>query len=99
MELHNIHFHVLLFSFKEKEIPASGLYRCPDNHARKVQEQALAGMFVAAAIKDLTDQVVPFMGTMVRHYTMVAIAHQCGKCKGRLFCSFVHLFIYILHHV
>ncbi len=58
---------------------ASVLYKCADCHTRKVQEQALTGMFVAAAIKDLRPQVLPFMASMVRHYTMVAIAQQAGK--------------------
>uniref|UniRef100_A0A0L8IF18 Non-specific serine/threonine protein kinase n=1 Tax=Octopus bimaculoides TaxID=37653 RepID=A0A0L8IF18_OCTBM len=35
-------------------------------------------MFVAAAIKELRNPVLSFMGCMVRHYTMVAISHQCG---------------------
>ena len=34
---------------------------------------------VSAAIKDLRPQVLPFMASMVRHYTMVAIAQQCGE--------------------
>ena len=35
------------FSFTEKEIPLllGSMYKCPDLHARAVQEQALAGMF------------------------------------------------------
>ena len=33
---------------------------------------------VAAAIKDLRTQVVPFMACMVRHYTLVAVAQQSG---------------------
>ena len=34
-------------SFTEKEIPpiTGSMYKCPDIHARQVQEQALAGMF------------------------------------------------------
>ncbi len=70
-------------SFLDKDIPptsSAALYKCSDAHARKVQEQALTGMFVAAAIKDLRPQVLPFMASMVRHYTMVAIAQQGGKC-------------------
>ncbi|XP_013399833.1 transformation/transcription domain-associated protein-like [Lingula anatina] len=67
-------------SFSEGEIalqPGSQ-YRNQDDHARSVQEQALTGMFVAAAIKDLRPSVLPFMASMVRHYTMVAIAQQGG---------------------
>ena len=33
---------------------------------------------VAAAIKELRSQVLAFMASMVRHYTMVAVAQQCG---------------------
>lgn len=33
---------------------------------------------VAAAIKELRNPVLSFMGCMVRHYTMVAISQQCG---------------------
>ena len=33
---------------------------------------------VAAAIKDLRHQVLPFMASIVHHYTMVAIAQECG---------------------
>ncbi|XP_052826902.1 transformation/transcription domain-associated protein [Octopus bimaculoides] len=54
------------------------LYKNPDANLRKVHEQALTGMFVAAAIKELRNPVLSFMGCMVRHYTMVAISHQCG---------------------
>ncbi|KAI0213609.1 Transformation/transcription domain-associated protein [Lamellibrachia satsuma] len=68
------------FSFVEKEVvpPGCHLYKCTEGHMRQVQEQALAAMFVAAAIKELRAQVLNFMASMVRHYTMVAIAQQCG---------------------
>ncbi|KAK2172769.1 hypothetical protein NP493_930g01023 [Ridgeia piscesae] len=68
------------FSFVEKEVATPGchLYKCSESHTRQVQEQALAAMFVAAAIKELRAQVLNFMASMVRHYTMVAIAQQCG---------------------
>ncbi|XP_052799623.1 transformation/transcription domain-associated protein-like isoform X2 [Mya arenaria] len=66
-------------SFIEKEVPISGqLYKNPDGHSRKVHEQALIGMFVAAAIKELRQSALRFMGCMVRHYTMIAISQQCG---------------------
>ncbi|XP_053373271.1 transformation/transcription domain-associated protein-like isoform X1 [Mercenaria mercenaria] len=67
-------------SFAEKEIPAQNnqLYKNPDAHSRKVHEQALTGMFVAAAIKELRQSALRFMGCMVRHYTMIAISQQCG---------------------
>ncbi|XP_035826346.1 transformation/transcription domain-associated protein isoform X2 [Aplysia californica] len=67
-------------SFKEKEIsslPAQG-YKNPDSHSRHVHEQALTGMFVAAAIKDLRPTALPFMACMVRHYTLITVAQQCG---------------------
>lgn len=35
-------------------------------------------MFVAAAIKELREPVVPLMVAVVRHYTMVAVAQQSG---------------------
>ena len=38
----------------------------------------VCGVVVAAAIKELRAQVLNFMASMVRHYTMVAIAQQCG---------------------
>ncbi|XP_065923524.1 transformation/transcription domain-associated protein isoform X7 [Magallana gigas] len=67
-------------SFTEKEIPlqTSQLYKNPDSHSRKVHEQALTGMFVAAAIKELRQTALPFMACMVRHYIMIAISQQCG---------------------
>ena len=39
---------------------------------------AVTGMFVAAAIKELRQLVLPTMVSLVRHYTMVAIAQQAG---------------------
>lgn len=35
-------------------------------------------MYVAAAIKELRERVVPAMVSIVRHYTMVAVAQQAG---------------------
>lgn len=35
-------------------------------------------MFVAAAIKELTNPVVNIMLSIVRHYTIVAVAQQAG---------------------
>ncbi|XP_041366452.1 transformation/transcription domain-associated protein-like [Gigantopelta aegis] len=67
-------------SFMEKEIlgHSGSLYKNPDSHSRKVHEQALTGMFIAAAIKELRQSALPFMAYMVRHYTMIAISQQCG---------------------
>lgn len=53
-------------------------YKCPDAELRRVHEMALTGMFVAAAIKELRQVVLPFMVSLVRHYTLVAISQQCG---------------------
>ena len=53
-------------------------YKNPDGQARKVHQMALTGMFVAAAIKELRQSVLPTMVALVRHYTMVAIAQQAG---------------------
>ena len=41
-------------------------------------------VLVAAAIKELRAQVLNFMASMVRHYTMVAIAQQCGRSTSLL---------------
>jgi len=38
-----------------------------------------AGMFVAAAIKELRQCVLPTMVFLVSHYTMVAISQQAGQ--------------------
>jgi transformation/transcription domain-associated protein len=67
-------------SFTNTEInPIQGpFYKCTDNELRKVHEMALTGMFVAAAIKELRQVVLPFMVSLVRHYTLVAISQQCG---------------------
>jgi transformation/transcription domain-associated protein len=53
-------------------------YRCLDKQARSVHQMAVTGMFVAAAIKELRQAVLPTMVALVRHYTMVAIAQQAG---------------------
>ncbi|CAG2186713.1 TRRAP [Mytilus edulis] len=67
-------------SFTENEVPlqTGPLYKTPDSHSRKVHEQALTGMFVAAAIKELRQTALPFMACMVRHYTMISISQQTG---------------------
>jgi transformation/transcription domain-associated protein len=39
----------------------------------------LVGMFVAAAIKELRQCVLPTMVFLVSHYTMVAISQQAGE--------------------
>eukprot|EP00094_Tigriopus_californicus_P003836 TCALIF_03692-PA protein Name:"Similar to TRRAP Transformation/transcription domain-associated protein (Homo sapiens)" AED:0.01 eAED:0.01 QI:3/1/1/1/1/1/3/160/3083 len=67
-------------SFREGAIPsiAGPNYKCTDTQARQVHQMALTGMFVAAAIKELRQSVLPTMVALVRHYTMVAIAQQSG---------------------
>lgn len=74
-------------SFKEDEIPhqQSSHYKCPDTVARNVQLTALTGMFVATEIKELKSTVLNTIAAVVRHYTMIAIALQCGlfHWKGR----------------
>ncbi|GAB1859196.1 Transformation/transcription domain-associated protein [Camponotus japonicus] len=67
-------------SFKEGEIPhqQEPYYKCPDTVARNVQQTALTGMFIAAEIKDLRPSVLGTVVSVVRHYTMIAIAQQAG---------------------
>lgn len=67
-------------TFREAEIKpiAGNNYKCPDSQARQVHQMALTGMFVAAAIKELRQSVLPTMVNLVRHYTTVAIAQQAG---------------------
>ncbi|XP_015602005.1 transformation/transcription domain-associated protein [Cephus cinctus] len=67
-------------SFKERKIlhQQGPHYKCPDIVARNVQQTALTGLFVAAAIKELRHSVLGTMVSLVRHYTMVAIAQQAG---------------------
>lgn len=70
-------------SFKDGEIPRySGIqYKCPDNVARTVQLNAVTGMLVAVDIKELRPSILNTVVSVVRHYTMIAIAQQAG-----LFC-------------
>ncbi|KAI4484537.1 hypothetical protein M0804_007103 [Polistes exclamans] len=67
-------------SFKEGKIPhqQGPHYKCPDLVARNVQQTALTGLFVAAEIKELRNLVLGTVVSIVRHYTMVAIAQQAG---------------------
>ncbi|KAL0100349.1 hypothetical protein PUN28_019603 [Cardiocondyla obscurior] len=67
-------------SFKESEIPPQQgpHYRCPDIVARNVQQTALTSMFIAAEMKELRPSVLDTVVSVVRHYTMVAIAQQSG---------------------
>ncbi|XP_066597811.1 transformation/transcription domain-associated protein isoform X1 [Prorops nasuta] len=67
-------------SFKEGKIPhlQGAHYKCPDLIARNVQQTALTGLFVAAAVKELKNSVSGIVISVVRHYTMIAIAQQAG---------------------
>ncbi|XP_063882780.1 transformation/transcription domain-associated protein-like isoform X6 [Scylla paramamosain] len=67
-------------TFREGEISTvhGPYYKCQDDQARQVHQMAVTAMFVAAAIKDLRQSVLPTMVSLVRHYTMVAIAQQAG---------------------
>lgn len=67
-------------SFKEGVIlhQQGPQYKCSDTVARNVQQTALTGLFVAAAIKELRQTVLGTMISLVRHYTMIAIAQQAG---------------------
>ncbi|EZA54681.1 Transformation/transcription domain-associated protein [Ooceraea biroi] len=67
-------------SFKDGEIPhhQESHYKCPDIVARNVQQTALTGMFIAAEVKELRPMVLDTVISVVRHYTMIAIAQQAG---------------------
>lgn len=69
---------------KIEEVSGPLLYKCLDKSARKTHLTALTGMFVAAAIKELRQDVQPRMVSLVTHYTMVAIAQQDGPFKVKL---------------
>lgn len=74
---------ILSCSFTEKTIPnviISHRYKAQDTPARKTFEQALTGAFMSAVIKDLRPSALPFVASLIRHYTMVAVAQQCGEC-------------------
>lgn len=54
-------------------------YKAQDTPARRTFEQALTGAFMSAVIKDLRPSALPFVASLIRHYTMVAVAQQCGE--------------------
>ncbi|PNF39460.1 hypothetical protein B7P43_G11090, partial [Cryptotermes secundus] len=59
--------------------PIQGIpYKSQDKQARATHQMAVTGMFVAAAIKELRQCVLPTMVFLVSHYTMVAISQQAG---------------------
>lgn len=75
-------------SFTEKWIPnviISHRYKAQDTPARRTFEQALTGAFMSAVIKDLRPSALPFVASLIRHYTMVAVAQQCGTCNPIFF--------------
>ncbi|KAJ0181684.1 hypothetical protein K1T71_002406 [Dendrolimus kikuchii] len=57
-------------------------YKCTNTIVRNTHCTALTGMFVAAAIKELRHHVLPTMVSLVRHYTMVALAQEAGPFVG-----------------
>ncbi|XP_048350103.1 transformation/transcription domain-associated protein [Sphaerodactylus townsendi] len=68
-------------NFTEKSIPniiISHRYKAHDTPARRTFEQALTGAFMSAVIKDLRPSALPFVASLIRHYTMVAVAQQCA---------------------
>lgn len=77
----NDSFIFFFCSFTEKWIPnviISHRYKAQDTPARRTFEQALTGAFMSAVIKDLRPSALPFVASLIRHYTMVAVAQQCG---------------------
>uniref|UniRef100_A0A672KMT3 Transformation/transcription domain-associated protein n=1 Tax=Sinocyclocheilus grahami TaxID=75366 RepID=A0A672KMT3_SINGR len=72
---------LIIYYFTEKWIPnviISHRYKAQDTPARRTFEQALTGAFMSAVIKDLRPSALPFVASLIRHYTMVAVAQQCG---------------------
>ncbi|KAL4715075.1 hypothetical protein ACJJTC_012122 [Scirpophaga incertulas] len=71
-------------SFVEGKIQTQNgpYYKCVNSIVRNTHRTALTGMFVAAAIKELRHHVLPTMVSLVRHYTMVAIAQEAGPFAG-----------------
>ncbi|KAL9917178.1 transcription-associated protein Nipped-A isoform 1-T1 [Glossina fuscipes fuscipes] len=62
-------------------------HKIEENQARKTLQNALTGMFVASATKDLRECVFPVMVAVVRHYTMIAIAQQAGPFPYKQYYS------------
>lgn len=83
-------------SFTEKWIPPviiSHRYKAQDTPARRTFEQALTGAFMSAVIKDLRPSALPFVASLIRHYTMVAVAQQCGKAAANVKQHLSHKFM------
>jgi transformation/transcription domain-associated protein len=55
-------------SFREDAIPCitGANYKCPETQSRAIHQMAVTGMFVAAAIKELRQAVLPTMVALVR---------------------------------
>ncbi|XP_038211764.1 transcription-associated protein 1 isoform X1 [Zerene cesonia] len=71
-------------NFLDGKIPSQNgpYYKCSNSIVRNTHKTALTGMFVAAAIKELRHHVLPTMVSLVRHYTLVAIAQEAGPFAG-----------------
>ncbi|XP_013181191.1 PREDICTED: transformation/transcription domain-associated protein [Papilio xuthus] len=71
-------------SFVDGKIPPQNgpYYKCSNSVVRNTHRTALTGMFVAAAIKELRQHVLSTMVSLVRHYTLVAIAQEAGPFAG-----------------
>ncbi|XP_078728881.1 transformation/transcription domain-associated protein isoform X3 [Lampetra fluviatilis] len=68
-------------SFTDKPVPSviiSHRFKAQDTPARRTFEQALTGAFMSAVIKDLRPSALPFVASLIRHYTMVAVAQLAG---------------------
>ncbi|XP_077979126.1 transformation/transcription domain-associated protein-like [Glandiceps talaboti] len=66
------------FSARDIPRPSQPMYKCRDSVCRSTCEQALTALIVAATIKDLRTNSLPFMVSVVRHYTLVAVVQQAG---------------------
>lgn len=89
-------------SFIEKWIPnviISHRYKAQDTPARRTFEQALTGAFMSAVIKDLRPSALPFVASLIRHYTMVAVAQQCGEGLMLSILSMSNISVFLLWHV
>ncbi|XP_017777683.1 PREDICTED: transformation/transcription domain-associated protein isoform X2 [Nicrophorus vespilloides] len=53
-------------------------YKSINKQARDTHQTALIGMVVAAAIKELSQQVLSTLVNIVQHYTIIAVAQQAG---------------------
>ncbi|XP_067013941.2 transformation/transcription domain-associated protein [Anabrus simplex] len=78
-EIFQLFSHPSFIDPESKIAPTQGVaYKYPDAESRQTHEIALTAMFVAAAIKELRQSVLPTMVFVVTHYTMLAVAQQSG---------------------